>query len=397
MQAWIEKGWDVAAFFWDNFSEEQVHFNVESKIWTSQSDVGMRYPSTNGGFETKGAPNTSAAVLLREALEEVMSDCQDGVQLRIVGHSMGSQMALRASYLLAERVEEGLAPQRYLPSRIALLDPYWSPKGPVQQWPLSNSQEWLGKVEETQSSEHVSTASLSLEFAGFLAERFGILFEIYTSCHWLTHYPLGDANPVGELVTRGHAAVVHLRPNFCHVLDWPGRHLSALGMYLWSMTFDPIRLTPVDGASVSTGTPSAAMSDRQLKLARGSEWVEAWEEKPGHDYNPTTVSFKHHEMKPSQEPSTLRSARSVARSWTHLGKLQDAGDDPATALPRIASVPAAAALAQTSSTMKGVFFAAGAGLFLGIGSVALAVFCARSQRCAWGTSPRAEPLLVACV
>lgn len=386
MQAWIEKGWDVAAFFWDNFAEETLHLNVESKIWTSQGPVGMRYPSSgaDGGFATKGAPDTSGAVLLREALEEVMADCQDGVQLRLIGHSMGSQMALRASYLLAERVEQGLAPRRYLPSRIALLDPYWSPKA---AW--INSQEWLGKVEETHGSEDVSTASLSLEFASFLAKRFGILLEIYTSCHWLIT-GLGDSNPVGELVSRGHAAVVHLRPNYCHVLDWPGRHLSALGMYLWSMTFDPRR----HASSATTGTPSAAMSDRQLKLARGSEWVEAWEEKPGVDYNPTSVSFKHHEAKPSREQHT-------SLHWTELGKSHDARADPAVTLPRLASVPAAAALvAQTSSIMKGFPFAApiGVGLFLGIGCAALAVFsAARCQRRTWGTSPRAEPLLVACV
>merc|ERR1711907_706615 len=107
-------------FFWDNFSDEEILSNAELKVWTSESDVGMRYSTTAGGMETKKVPKVSAAELLQQAIEDVMSACkQDGIQLRLVGHSMGSQMVIRASYLLAQRVEEGLAPRSYLPSRVA--------------------------------------------------------------------------------------------------------------------------------------------------------------------------------------------------------------------------------------------------------------------------------------
>jgi pimeloyl-ACP methyl ester carboxylesterase len=278
MQAWITKGWEVAAFFWESFAKESVHLNVEAKIWTSESPLGMRY-STRDGYQTKDAPTVSAAELLHAALEELMSACEDGVQLRLVGHSMGSQMALRASYLLAKRVDRGLVPKRYLPSRIALLDPYWSPK-----WYGYHT--WLAKLDETQGCKNMSTASLSLSFADYLAERFGILFEIYTSCPPLTKQPLGDSNPVEALLARGQAAVAHLRPNFCRRWDWPSRHSSALGMYLWSMTFQP-KIS--DSATI--GAPSASMSDQHLRRARGSEWVEAWEEEPGAIRTATSLSL----------------------------------------------------------------------------------------------------------
>jgi pimeloyl-ACP methyl ester carboxylesterase len=306
VKAWIDQGWNVAAFFWDSFAKETVHLNVEAKIWTSESPLGMRY-STNDGYQSKDAPKVSAADLLRAALEELMSDCEDGVQLRLVGHSMGSQMALRASYMLAKRVDQGLVPERYLPSRIALLDPYWSPK-----W--YGYHNWLGKLDETQGSEHMSTASLSSRFAGYLAERFGIPFEIYTSCPPLTQQPLGDSNPVGELLARGYAAVAHLRPNYCHRWDWPGRHQSVLGMYLWSMTMQyKISTYP------SIGAPSAGMSDQHLRRARGSEWVETWEEEPGVDSHPVSISCFRHERQP--QPPESQSQRSSLTSGSAIPAL----------------------------------------------------------------------------
>ena len=43
LEAWADKGWEVAVFYWDNFADEALVTNAEAKIWTSESPVGMRY------------------------------------------------------------------------------------------------------------------------------------------------------------------------------------------------------------------------------------------------------------------------------------------------------------------------------------------------------------------
>jgi pimeloyl-ACP methyl ester carboxylesterase len=270
-EAWAAKGWEVGMFYWDNFSDEEKHTYAEAKVWTSESPVGMSYISNDGTErQTKDAPKVSAADLFRESIEDIMSECKrNGVQLRIVGHSMGSQMAIRASYLLGRRVAKGLVPRSYLPTRIALVDPFWSSK-----FAEVNSPTWIGKQEfaHGEDSEPATTSSLSTSFATYLAERFGVLFEIYTSCPVLVENPvIADPSPATDLVARGYAAQVRLAPDFCPAWDVECRHLSAPFMYLWSMAFG---LTPT---SAMIGVPSASMPDKVLRQARGG----IWEQGPG--------------------------------------------------------------------------------------------------------------------
>jgi hypothetical protein len=77
-------------------------------------------------------------------------------------------------------------------------------------------------------------------------------------------------------------------------------------MYLWSMTFQH---NISDSATI--GAPSASMSDQHLRRARGSEWVEAWEEEPGAIRTATSLSLSlpsptrrdHHSLQVVSSPS----------------------------------------------------------------------------------------------
>jgi hypothetical protein len=373
-EAWARKDWEVAAFFWDNFADEALHINAERKIWTTDSAVGMRY--WNGSARvTKDAPKVPAAELLREAVEELMSDCEDGVQMRLVGHSMGSQMALRSSFLLAERVEQGIIPKSYMPTRIAMLDPYWSPRAAVvnsQDWlaknvfqpnSTSDAQEWV----KDKVADDISTASLSLHYAKYITQRFGTLLEIYTSCPQLTQPPLGYQGPVDELVKQGGAALVRLRPNFCWPLDWQGRHLSALCMYLWSMTFE--HLSP--SSSYSIGAPSAAMSDTHLKASRGSVWEEIWQDEPGVETCSVSGSCyrKLHPLPPTPKPDAAE------MPWFPPFRRGRAESAVPESVPNVVSVPAMMLSASPSSRrFADIPVAALIGFLLGMLAIAVVFF-----------------------
>eukprot|EP00747_Dinoflagellata_sp_TGD_P095444 gnl/TRDRNA2_/TRDRNA2_166470_c4_seq1.p1 gnl/TRDRNA2_/TRDRNA2_166470_c4~~gnl/TRDRNA2_/TRDRNA2_166470_c4_seq1.p1 ORF type:complete len:873 (+),score=115.35 gnl/TRDRNA2_/TRDRNA2_166470_c4_seq1:317-2620(+) len=308
-QAWADKGWDTAIFYWDHFSDEVITTHAEAKIWTSTSRVGMRYFTRSNGSQSVDAPTLSAAELLRDAIEGIMAECEPGVQIRLIGHSMGSQMVIRAAHLVAEHVEQGVVPASYLPSRITLMDPYFSPKTPEASStaldPYWFGQEWLGDDVHLYST----TASLCLKYATNLAKNFGVLFEIYTSCPRLVEHPLiADPTPVHELVMRGHAAHVRFDPSFCPLWDVQARHDSAFCMYLWSMVYD-------DSATNSEviGAPSAAMPDELLRKIRGS----VWEQEPG--AKPLGKACFRQVQPPKQRVDS-------ATPWAHNGRLEGEED-----------------------------------------------------------------------
>jgi hypothetical protein len=85
-------------------------------------------------------------------------------------------------------------------------------------------------------------------------------------------------------------------------------------MYLWSMTMQyKISTYP------SIGAPSAGMSDQHLRRARGSEWVETWEEEPGVDSYPVSISCFRHERQP--QPPESQSQRSSLTSGSAIPAL----------------------------------------------------------------------------
>lgn len=106
--------------YWNQYADEDaVHF-AEAKIWTNRSPVHMRYRKllpTAASEESAGTPASTRTAYgyvdssvpcvseqLAQTLEQRFS--QGTAPYRLAGHSLGTQVVIHASTLLAQRAKE---------------------------------------------------------------------------------------------------------------------------------------------------------------------------------------------------------------------------------------------------------------------------------------------------
>lgn len=129
---WVMSGWNVGIFQWTQFADERLaHFERgEAKIWSGKYFADMRYKHTNarGDVVISDAPRSKSVTDL--FIEHYIAHAKQilpDVEVRLIGHSLGSQLVMHAAYRLYEmQTEENIEDVR-LPNRIAMLDPVYSP------------------------------------------------------------------------------------------------------------------------------------------------------------------------------------------------------------------------------------------------------------------------------
>ena len=204
VKAWRADGWNVGVFYWNQLADEGEVKNAEAKIWTSnfkdqsfdlnlfggRKDIGMRWKKTDGSFTTEGiTAGKNVGDLFYEEYVEAMKDYQ-GSNIRIAGLSLGNQLAVRLTNLVDKNIEAGNIEYNLLPTRVALLDPFYSRYGKD----YLNGQ-WVGEVVRKKVSK-------------LIAEE-NVIFEFYKSSV-VTGELLGDSN--WEL--RDMTATVEMKPWF---------------------------------------------------------------------------------------------------------------------------------------------------------------------------------------
>lgn len=132
--SWLAQGWNVAIFQATQFMDEPLeHFEAaEGKIWNAHYYGQMRYKyrTAGGRVHTADAPATEdlAHIALRHYVALFGGGSAPphppggaGPEVRLVGHSLGTQLALRVAFLVGE--DERIARKV---DRVALLDPVHS-------------------------------------------------------------------------------------------------------------------------------------------------------------------------------------------------------------------------------------------------------------------------------
>jgi len=252
---WIGAGWNVGIFVWSQFGDEttgvsgawfgdgpppQGVLDAEAKIWTASGPRGMRWRDWNDLIDGYGDPpagTPSAGELFYRAYVAALTDQPyTGGAIRIAGHSLGSQMAVRLADLVAGGIAAGDVPQHLRPGRVALLDPYWSP----------DPRTYLGG---RTTGEAVRQAVAELTPGG-------TLFEWYWSSDWTTP-PQGDANDALKPMT----LYAEMEP--AYATGDLEKHQAAKHLYFWSHAFDGP--APCTGeACLGMTRLLARMSDEQL-------------------------------------------------------------------------------------------------------------------------------------
>lgn len=133
-ELWIKAGYNVAKFNYNRWADEGVEITagpkyVESKIWGTDGNQGMRYRNADGTFSEKDVVDFSISEYFAGEYMRAMrllSEDMGKQSIRIAAHSMGAELCVAATFLLSELAADGQLPAEQVPDRLALLDGYLS-------------------------------------------------------------------------------------------------------------------------------------------------------------------------------------------------------------------------------------------------------------------------------
>lgn len=203
MDAWKQAGWNVGIFYWNAFSDDD--WGAEPRFAQQKIDRGdITWSVSNGQGNSSFASSRvkdPASVLFTQSVMDAMRDYK-GPEFRIVGHSLGTQMAVMATYYLSQSGQPHLVPRR-----VALLDPWIS--SPERAAGLGDL---IDKVKQSHGTvyEYYQTSVISQEH-GHYGSR--------ASTNRVHPYYIHWSNPAGA-----HASAIHW---YFHSLLWKGEAPSA--------------------------------------------------------------------------------------------------------------------------------------------------------------------------
>lgn len=213
--AWIDDGWNVGLFYWDQLADEPAVGDAETKIWNSNNENAhnMRWRCINGSFSEVGAPNVSVSELFYDAYVAAMTPWaakqKNITEIRVAGHSLGNQLATLLTHKVSDAVLAGAIHPSLKVKRLALLDPFYS----------------LGSKSYLNGSTVVKEI---LKKAKELRRRTTAI-EIYKTS-FATNPPFGDS----ALELKDISSYSYRAPGFSSVLDFGSRHMSSQNLYFMS-------------------------------------------------------------------------------------------------------------------------------------------------------------------
>lgn len=132
-RVWLRAGWNVGFFQWAQFADEPLaNFErAEAKIWTSRYFKNMEYTYRDRATNETRVGEASikenvADILVRHLLAHAGQSAEGAppypAEIRLIGHSLGSQLVVRVAHLL-----QNMRPDLFGVRRVAMLDPVMSP------------------------------------------------------------------------------------------------------------------------------------------------------------------------------------------------------------------------------------------------------------------------------
>lgn len=199
-EKYIDMGYNVGHFYWNQLSEESI--NGDKKIWSSDTDLGMRYfVSDEGGNRVLGDesknPTKSVSVLYAENIISALGENYNGT-LHLIGHSMGGNLTLAVAENLSMMNDDGKISNSLVPTRVTMLDPYLSVT------PVDGHIDHRGGVDAKGKTiaELCSEAVVTLANRGVAIDGYGAGMFIYTQYSSLMGQAAYRENPeIIELLT----------------------------------------------------------------------------------------------------------------------------------------------------------------------------------------------------
>jgi hypothetical protein len=257
-RAWIDRGWNVGIFYWNQLADEGEVKDAEAKIYTVDRSLftnATRWRDSTGAY--RSGPNLTVTQQFVNVYKSAMAN-YNGPEVRLAGHSLGAQLAVTGASALWREKNAGTLPLRLVPSRVALLDHAYL-NGP-HAW-INN--QWTGEVGRALVREN----------------RHEIMYENYRTSGATSNGFIGDANQGLIDMT----AFVEVKPWMYGAFDFANKHNFAVGYYFDAMGYPAMRVK-----CTGQPVPSAALSGATLRglanAARKYEQIDGkYSKNPGDD------------------------------------------------------------------------------------------------------------------
>ena len=209
-QMWRNAGYNIGVLYWNQFADEGEVQDAEAKIWSVDGPRAMRWRDADGNYHQ--GPSENVTEILLDSYLAAMANFS-GSDLRIAGHSLGNQVALRLTDSLLALESSGEISPALLPQRVALLDAFYS-RGRKDYL----NRAWTGEVARDIASRLIDAA---------------ISIESYRTSMVTSTIMVGDEN-------RGlhnMVAFAELGTGFFNQFQQTQKHVAAVWLYLWSFDF----------------------------------------------------------------------------------------------------------------------------------------------------------------
>ena len=250
---WKSNGWNTGIFYWNQFADEADVKDAEAKIWTTAGPKGMRWRKSDGSY-VSGTVAQSAGQLMLASYSSALAN-YTGNDIRLVGHSLGSQMVVVTAKLISDAVDRGELPVNLRPRRVVLLDPAF----------IGDPRSWLNNG---------TTGQAGLSIVQALRQK-GIIFES------LSTSSVSSAADIKAIMNE--TAYRELKPWYFGGLDLVGKHMAAVWSYLWEYSF---AAPPLFGSGIPAVSAAASNAVAQSHMNSPNKMVHdqgAWTKTPADD------------------------------------------------------------------------------------------------------------------
>lgn len=265
------KAWNFGVMYWNQLADDDYAWlskpqMTQAKIWTTRGQNNMSYAirswtgsswSTGNVHSTKNSPSRSMSVIFGDIVADAL-EYNYSPEFRLVGHSLGAQMAHGIAYCLMKKHSAGEISDFIFPKRLTLIDPYW--RDGSESW-------WTREPRHPAAIDFNISSSTPAAMSNRIAESLldysdsqiingnegNFVIEFYdvsqTSDGRVFWSNLGDPNNAG----RDIAAISYLKTPWIHSdesnTDYMSyRHVNGRYYYFWSYAYP----APSEGFSAST-------------------------------------------------------------------------------------------------------------------------------------------------
>jgi hypothetical protein len=302
LAGWFHVGWNVLFYQWTQLADEPlINFeHATDKIHTSRSFNGMQYTYLTRGGDVKVGDASRKESVMEMALWDIISlpvPTVSGRELRLVGHSLGVQLALGVAYEMhsLHLVNSTAVVVLQLPKRVVLLDPVFS-SGAKAYFTTnkcgSRVSDVMGCQAEALKSMRVAIEYYRTSFINrclFSSEDNGKLIENSAFAHvdmyaWGDH-PLGSCYDPGLLYNNGKLSSLNkINGRMSNLTTQIAeQHRAAIPYYFLSLSHPPHRCAPnlrkagvVEHVKAALITNCTASNTLALSAAMKTSQVLSW-------------------------------------------------------------------------------------------------------------------------